>query len=640
MERKQVEGVTIDAEHTRDIDDAIWIEEDDEGSVRVLVSIADVAEVVPPSSEYDRRARDRVATRYFASGNDPMLPRWLSERALSLWPGEPRRAITVDIQIDPETTQVVGSQIYLSTIVSQARCTYDRVPRVLEDPSHVGHAMIRSGTRIAMRLLEARRRSGAMAIVDLHRGWISTEDGALRQIANCEETIGHILVQEMMILANVQVAELCVRADLLVPLRNHVAASAAPDRSVLLRQLEDALTTPISDLEVWRHRTDLLLGRARYGHTLLGHYGLNLPAYLHFTSPIRRYADLVVHQQIRAHLAGDPLPYTSSDVEEIARHINEHEDRDREQARRAFKQRAESQVARAIVRARTADLDDAQIERAIKMHVRSGDAPPPELEAEITSRLEDGKLPVIGMTAVMTAEPTTGWAPVRLAIVRHLARAPHDVIALLSQATQVAGWGSPTYEVTQEGPGHAPTFRASATMERPAIAHEIEVSGVTNPMINPSNRSAACEAWGATSKQAKQRAAVLLVAQIARVPLPQEVQDLITPPAKRAEPEPTPTLGALGQAGEASRDPVSALMEYAQKARAAAPEFQFEQDGPSHAPKITCACSLLIPARGIFAGVGSGLSKSEAKKAAAREVLSKLAAGRALVTATRGEIDP
>jgi ribonuclease R len=76
------------------------------------------------------------------------------------------------------------------------------------------------------------------------------------------------------------------------------------------------------DLDVVRERTHLLLGRANYGDSLLGHYGLNLAAYLHFTSPIRRYADLITHRQVRAHLDGKELPYTKKNIERLALHIN------------------------------------------------------------------------------------------------------------------------------------------------------------------------------------------------------------------------------------------------------------------------------------------------------------------------------
>ena len=128
MERRKVQGITIDSEQTRDIDDAIWIEAQADGWWHILVSIADVGEAVPPGSNLDLRAKDMVVTKYFASGNSPMLPRHFAEDELSLWPNKERKTLTVDLAVKATEMDVVKFDIYPSTLTSYGRVTYDKIP--------------------------------------------------------------------------------------------------------------------------------------------------------------------------------------------------------------------------------------------------------------------------------------------------------------------------------------------------------------------------------------------------------------------------------------------------------------------------------------------------------------------------------
>ena len=137
QERAEARGVTIDSEQTRDIDDAVWVEREDDGSWNVQVSIADVSEVVRPGSRVDARAREMVATRYYATGNSPMLPRHLSEDQLSLWPWQKKDTVTVEMKLAPDGA-VLSTSLSTTTLRSRARVTHDRVPAVLADKEHEG----------------------------------------------------------------------------------------------------------------------------------------------------------------------------------------------------------------------------------------------------------------------------------------------------------------------------------------------------------------------------------------------------------------------------------------------------------------------------------------------------------------------
>lgn len=452
MERKVIKGITIDSESTRDIDDALWIEFQDDGFWHIFVSIADVAETVSPGDTFDVRAREMVTTKYFGTGNSPMLPRRLAEDELSLWPHKERKTVTVEItmrwpetwaevardrarllqtqlarveagaieqavpdalrermleplrkeleatrtdlelakSIDTTQAEIVKTEIYPSTLTSQGRITYDKIPTLLQEkPQTAEYDVISIGCKMAMQLLDRRRKAGAFVLYDLNNGWVTTEEGFLRKLEKKEETIGHVLIQEMMVLANAQVAEFAVKNDIPVLFRNHMAMSAMPDRQILMGQIEDALTTPLADLDTVRQRTHMLLGKASYSDSLLGHYGLNLPAYLHFTSPIRRYADLITQRQIKAYLDGTPLPYAKADVEQIAHHINDTLELERERTSQHFKTLDEQKAHRAIDARRLDGLDATHFERVTKVEARSGNDPSDGFEEAFLRRLKE-----------------------------------------------------------------------------------------------------------------------------------------------------------------------------------------------------------------------------------------------------------
>ena len=592
MKRNPVQGVTIDAEHTRDIDDALWIEFQSDDYWHIFVSIADVASSIPIGGELDTRAREMVTTKYFVLGNSPMLPREFSEDSLSLWPGKKRQTVTVEMTVDT-SMNVIKTEIYPSLLKSRARCTYDRVPVIRTDPSHEGHGLILTGCQMAMRLLEGRRKAGAMVLYDLNNGWVTTEEGVLRKIENKDETIGHILVQEMMILANSKVAEFAVLNNIPVLFRNHTPMNAAPDRTILMQQVEDAIHTPMdaSNLDQVRQRVHMLLGRANYGRTLLGHYGLNLPAYLHFTSPIRRYADLITQRQINAFIRGEPFPYSKEEVDAIAQHINDTLEAEREKVSEAFKVQVDQKAQRAIDSRRLDGLNATQFERVTKVEARSEADPSKAFQENLLLRLKEGRVPLICLGVLLTQEGLTdAWVPLRQAVLDHLAQHPENAVSLLSMAIQTVGWAETTYQVTHEGPDHARVFSCEA--------------------VNGGSRGVG---HGLTSKEARAHAAVNLLAS--RVGLQVVLQKQEVP--RRAPPVPTPIL-------DPAKDPVSALMEFVQQSRSPSPVFQFEKTGPDHVPSITCTCSIEVIGRGQVTQKATASSKQGAKKVAAEALLKGL----------------
>jgi ribonuclease R len=673
MERRLVKGVTIDSEQTRDIDDAIWIEFGPDGFWHIFVSIADVDDAVPPGGKMDTRAREMVTTKYFGTGNSPMLPRVFSEDQLSLWPGKERKTITVDMAVMPngEGPVVRKLEIYPSILTSQARCTYERIPAILADKEHEGHDLVSIGCKMAMGLLDRRRKAGAMVLYDLNNGWMTTEEGFLRKIEKKEETIGYIMVQELMVLANAQVAEWAVKNDIPILFRNHVAMSAMPDRQVLMAQIQDALTTPFADLETVRQRTHMLLGRANYSDSLLGHYGLNLAAYTHFTSPIRRYADLVTHRQIAAFLEGKPFPYTKKDVEEIALHINDTLELEREKAAMHFKTADERRAQQNIDARRLDGLDAVHFERVTKVEARSGTDPSEGFAETFLRRLKENRLPLIALTVIVTQDGLTpAWQPIQQAIVDALAKRPEDAVSLLAMAHGVAEWPLADYEGSHEGPDHMRVFTCKATISLP-----VRETGEGFP----ATETHAGLGKGTTAKLAKYHAAIDLIAQLCGAKVPEKltkIKGLEPYVAKEHEvvrlaialPDKYLVVGSTGSVvhvypdayevefitdkghevltlsrdsvmplsapvpventldgkvaalkSDLSKDPVSALMEYVAKVKTAPPLFVFDKTGPDHIPTITCTVKM-----GVIEKTASAPSKQEAKKKAAGAVLEAL----------------
>lgn len=595
VKREQVQGVTIDSPTTRDIDDAIWVEKDESGWL-VTVSIADVAREVRIASEDDVRAKEMTETRYYARGNSPMLPRPLSEDQLSLWPHKFKKTMSVELRLN-EDLSVKSTRVFRSVVRSQAKGTYEEVPGILADKEHKFHPLLERCSRLAMGLLTKRRDGGAFVLYDLNTGWVTTEEGFLRQLEKHDATIGYIIIQELMVLANGAVAAWCVENNIPILFRNHVARAATPpDRAALMQQIQDAMHTPLAGLDLIRQQTHMLLARAEYGAYLRGHYGLNLPAYTHFTSPIRRYADLVNQRQIRAFLKGEKLPYEQSEIEALATHINEVTERERAATAEYLKSKADEKAQRVTSARRIDGLGSKDFERVVKLEARSGAEVSGAFHEAYLLRLKDNRMPLVCMTVLFTEAPQAlpGWTELRKEVVAHVFERPEVAVSLFTMATQISNWPAVTYDVSGTGPSHAPQFTVVATIEIP-----------DRPPVRATSKEG-------NQKVARQKATAMLLANLAGVDLsPIALQDYAPvpqAPAKKKEFK-----------FDQSKDPISVLMEYCQANSIDAPIYTFEQSGPSHIPTIVCTCEV--------AGVkksGTAGKKQDAKRIAAVAAIGAL----------------
>jgi ribonuclease R len=312
--------VTIDPAEARDFDDAISVRQLAEGGWELGVHIADVSHFVSPGSDLDEEARLRGTSVYFPGFAIPMLPEDLSSDACSLCPKKDRLTKTVLLAFDG-TGRVTKEEVWPSVIHSAARLTYEEAADVLAGKAGPAGAAVDETLRQAEalgRALHRVRLEGGALELDIPELEVVVDDrGRVTRIEPRPRTWAHRLIEEAMVAANEAVARLLQRENLPGLYRVH----ADPDpvevtefqefaRSLgfrsqkrdLRRRLQDILTQAAGTPLAYTVHLALLKStrRAEYVPECLGHFALASDAYCHFTSPIRRYPDLIVHQALDA----------------------------------------------------------------------------------------------------------------------------------------------------------------------------------------------------------------------------------------------------------------------------------------------------------------------------------------------------
>ena len=345
---RDVPTITIDAASTRDIDDAVAVlPAGGDGALRLLVSIADVGAFVPEDGALDRSARERATSVYLAGRVVPMFPETLSADWLSLLPGADRCCLTAELRIDAEG-HVTAVDLYESVIRSWARATYDEVADYLDrgvvsDNLGAVRAMLPWLRTVSARLALARSRRGGVEMSrEETRIVFDSARGVATGIEAARPTSAHTLIERAMVAANEAVGRWLVERGLPGVFRVHDEpdATRARDLAEFARNFGfeagfGPRITPLSLAAFDRQisgapvepaiRSVLLrtLGPARYTVHPSAHFGLAAPIYLHFTSPIRRYADLAVHRIVKRYLHGDrSFRYDDPGVESLSVHIN------------------------------------------------------------------------------------------------------------------------------------------------------------------------------------------------------------------------------------------------------------------------------------------------------------------------------
>lgn len=328
---------TIDPEDARDHDDAVWVERTPGGGYRAFIAIADVSSYVRPGTKLDDEAKLRGCSIYLPDRAIPMLPRALSSNLCSLLPHVIRLCLCAEVHLDASGA-ITSTRLIRGFMKSQAKLTYGGVAQALgltEQGERDAHAdALRDGLQIAYdlsRILRTRRlRRGALDFELPEAKILLDPNGQPVDVVKRGQDPGvkraYQLIEELMLLANEVVAEWLIERDIPGVFRVHLP----PDEQKLQKlvvmcetlgvpfDLEEALDPKKLSLLLRRFAEhplanvlNMLLLRsmkqAAYDISNLGHFGLASKAYLHFTSPIRRYPDLVVHRQVHAVLLGERI---------------------------------------------------------------------------------------------------------------------------------------------------------------------------------------------------------------------------------------------------------------------------------------------------------------------------------------------
>jgi len=316
--------VTIDGVDARDFDDAVYCQKTSTGHL-LYVAIADVAHYVAEGSALDIEARNRGTSVYFPNNVIPMLPEALSNGICSLNPQVDRLAMVCEMRFD-EHGSMKRYRFYEAVINSHARLNYDEVADWLAAPVSAGKGTVKHHVGVLFELygqLKARRSErGALEFESQEPYFVFDEQRKIKRIEVRERNDAHRMIEEAMIAANVAAATDLLKHKRAALFRDHDPPD--PDRLTALREflngvglslgggdnataLDFARTLAAAAGRADRHLIETLLLRgqklAEYRAENTGHFGLALDAYAHFTSPIRRYPDLVVHRAIKTRIA-------------------------------------------------------------------------------------------------------------------------------------------------------------------------------------------------------------------------------------------------------------------------------------------------------------------------------------------------
>ncbi len=360
VDLRDVPLVTIDGEDARDFDDAVYAEAT-RGGFRVLVAIADVSNYVEPGSALDAEARERATSVYFPNRVIPMLPEQLSNHLCSLMPEVERLCLTCEMTVSREG-RVTRARFYPALMRSQARLTYSAVAAALveRDPA------TRKSLEPVLPVLETlhdvyralRRHREARGALDFEAPEVKVlvdADGKVSGIKAFPRNDAHRLIEECMIAANVEAAKFLKKHKMPALFRIHgtpeedridelkrflsmrgilleTGEELEPSRlQKVLRQVVDRPDAAVIENAIIRS-----LPQALYQPLNIGHFGLALSEYVHFTSPIRRYPDLLVHRAIRHVSAGgtaDDFVHSAKEMELLGQECSQRERKADEAAR-------------------------------------------------------------------------------------------------------------------------------------------------------------------------------------------------------------------------------------------------------------------------------------------------------------------
>ncbi len=345
---REVTTFTIDPETAKDFDDALSYQRLENGDIEVGIHIADVTHYVEEGSALDEEAYERATSVYLVDRTLPMLPERLSNELCSLRPGEDSCTFSAVFTFDPESHKVKERWFGKTLIHSTRRFTYDEAQEIMDSGSGSFASELDMLNRIAKSLRKRKFEDGAIAFETDEIQFELNEDGVPMDIFLKERRDAHLLVEDFMLLANREVARYIAQhhdkqsIPFVYRVHDLPDIERLADFALFARELgvEFDLSTPRKIAESFNELTEQsmqkdklkilqpmairTMAKAEYSIENIGHYGLGFDYYTHFTSPIRRYADVLVHRILQKNLHG----YSRENPSKLAakcRHISEME---------------------------------------------------------------------------------------------------------------------------------------------------------------------------------------------------------------------------------------------------------------------------------------------------------------------------
>lgn len=636
--------ISIDPPFSKDLDDAIAVERHPDGGWTVDACIPDVPSLVTVDGAVDRDARARVMTRYGGSFiREPMLPDEIVT-ALSLSPF--RRTAMCWFRLTLADDLSV-SEVKIATIRHSTahRMTYLEADAALADEMHPRHASIAVMWELAMRL-HARRRLRTGAAFDPENHLYTTEEGLVAQLSAKESHRTHLLVMEIMILVN---EALAIHArDVAVPViyRNHRPRDASSGlREDVVREMKAAEGMGSAEAaELLRHIASRI-GPATFGVEPQGHWGLDVPAYAWFTSPLRRYCDIV---NLRALVHGQP----DVDAVATASHIDGETRRAKESTSQHHGLRSRAQIARSIRGGDAGALADWDLHTILRSCAENG-VIDPMVDIEVRNRVDASRLTGKDIESVFThgrdvlgedaVSSVTAWifadaqrqivlardmvVRQRIAAVPALSGGAPDVATAMTEIAGLLGMQIPEgYGETATDDGTAYDRQGDPVIDHPnpkgallelATARHASVEFTEKGRVGPAHepRFTVEASWtlgdgretasasASSVKAASKAAAWEILSRVAGTDAPTPV---VQPPAN-------------GDGKPAK----NVLLEHATRHKGSLSYSPARMTGPPHQPTFTVEAVYRVGDR-VMKAVGAGGSRKEAERIASVDIISQI----------------